>query len=260
MSYMQIHDIAKSLLQDFDNRRPGASFAHLNLELNIDQAYDLQFAIASMRKQRGEKIIGYKIGCTSAAIQRQMGITHPVFGHVWDSETYESGCKLALSLFDHLAIEGELAVTLGEDIPSSSLLLEHPEAICDIKPVIELHNKVFYATEDKRACELIANNAIHAGIVCSSIPISSDAADAVSNLKVFRNNELIGETLIDHFKSRMVRAVAELVDHLGRHGERLLKDHIVLTGSMLPLWHAGSQDIITVTVGACDRVCCLFEG
>ena len=82
----------------------------------------------------------------------------------------------------------------------------------------------------------------------------------MSNLIVLRNNELIGETLIDHFKSRIVRAVAELVDHLGRHGERLLKDHIVLTGSMLPLWHVGSQDIITVTVSACNWVCCLFGG
>ena len=256
---MQIHDVAKSLLQDFDNRRPGASFAHRNLKLNIEQAYELQFAIASMRKQRGEKIIGYKVGCTSATMQRQMGITHPIFGHVWDSETHESGCKLALSLFDHLAIEGELAVTLGEDIPSSSWLLEHPEAICEIKPVIELHNKVFHATKDKRACELIANNAIHAGVVCSSIPISSDTADAASNLKVFRNNQLIGETLIDHFKSREVRAVAQLVDHLAGHGERLLNDHIVLTGSMLPLWNVASQDVITIEVGASNRFCCFFE-
>ena len=35
---MQIHDVAKSLLRDFENRRPGASFAHLNLKLNIEQA------------------------------------------------------------------------------------------------------------------------------------------------------------------------------------------------------------------------------
>ena len=117
---MQIHDVAKSLLRDFENRRPGASFAHLNLKLNIEQAYELQFAIASMRTQCGEKITGYIVGFTTATMEGQMGITHPVSGHVWDSETHEFCCKLALSLFDQLAIEGELAVTLGEHIPSSS--------------------------------------------------------------------------------------------------------------------------------------------
>ena len=256
---MQIHDVAKSLLQDFDNRCPGASFAHLNINLNIEQAYELQFAIASMRKQRGEEIIGYKVGCTSATIQRQMGITHPVFGHVWDSETHESGCKLALSMFDNLAIEGELAVTLGEDIPSSSWLLDHPEAICDIKPVIELHNKVFYATEDKRACELIANNAIHAGIVSSSVPIRSNSDSFFMDLEVFRNGELIGATLINHFKSQMFKDLAQLVDHLVRHGESLFKNQIVLTGSTLPLWNVANQDKITVSVGSSDTVCCFVE-
>ena len=257
---MLTHDFAEMLLKDFDNRTPSASFGLPNLELSIEQCYEVQYAIASLRKQRGEQIVGYKIGCTSDTVQRQMGITHPIFGRVWNTEKHESGCKLAISMFDHLAIEGELAVTIEEDIPCSSWLTDNPEVMRDMRPVIELHNKIFYASAEKRAGELIANNAIHAGIVCSSNPISSDAANNIFNLKVFRNDELIGETLIDHFKSRIVRAVAQLVDHLALYGERLLRDHIVLTGSMLPLWNVGSQDIITVTGGGADRICCFFEG
>jgi hypothetical protein len=39
--------------------------------LTIPQSYELQNEIARLREERGEKIIGYKVGCTSKSIQER---------------------------------------------------------------------------------------------------------------------------------------------------------------------------------------------
>ncbi len=79
------------------------------------QAYELQNAVAKLRFQRGERLIGYKVGCTSSAIQEQLKITHRVRGFLFDTEQYESGVTLALESFTNLAIEGELAIELSRE-------------------------------------------------------------------------------------------------------------------------------------------------
>ena len=44
------------------------------------QAYALQAEITRLREQRGEQVIGYKVGCTSKPIQVQLGVDEPIFG------------------------------------------------------------------------------------------------------------------------------------------------------------------------------------
>ena len=81
---MNLREAAISLLKDFDAHRPGTIFEDSELNLSINDAYDLQFEVAALRESRGERVAGYKIGCISATMQKQLGIDHPVFGHVWD--------------------------------------------------------------------------------------------------------------------------------------------------------------------------------
>ena len=105
---MQIHDVAKSLLQDYDNRCPGASFAHLNLKLNIEQAYELQFAIASMRKQRGERIIGYKVGFTGPATQERFKIKTPATAVLFEHMFVKNGSSINKDFGHRTLIEPDL--------------------------------------------------------------------------------------------------------------------------------------------------------
>jgi 2-keto-4-pentenoate hydratase len=100
---------ASRQLADYDARNPGSLFAE-GVVLNVAQGYELQSAVAQLRRDRGERIIGYKVGCTSPRIRAQLGINHCVTGRLYDSEQYSSGVVLPRSGFAHLAIEGELAV------------------------------------------------------------------------------------------------------------------------------------------------------
>src|SRR5271166_1791746 len=133
---------ARCLLTDRDALRPWDSFIPPD-GLISEQAYALQGAVARLREDRGERVIGYKVGCTSRAIQDQLGIREPIFGRVFDTGCVPPGSRLSHHSYANLAIEGELAIRLSQDLPLGPLSdEEYNGAIGSIFPVIELHHYV----------------------------------------------------------------------------------------------------------------------
>ncbi len=92
---VDLQELARRMLADYDARTPGRLLAE-PLDLTTVQAYALQAEIARLREERGEKVIGYKVGCTSRAIQAQLGVDEPIFGRLFDTGCFRSGTRLFL--------------------------------------------------------------------------------------------------------------------------------------------------------------------
>lgn len=249
---MNVDQLASEQLKDFDRHRPGSFFAKPEVSLSVEQAYELQLQVALLREQRGEEVAGYKVGCISRTMQNQLGLDRPVFGHVWQSELHTSGSTVHVSKFDGLAIEGEFAVRLADDVPSAQWLGRNADVLAEAFVVIELHNYVFRGSPDQRATELIANNAIHAGVVLpvEETPLENAEALSRATVRVLRNGEILGEALGSEIGGGPLASVVSLAEHLENYGRRLCRGQIVLTGSPLPLWHVAVRDVIEVQ---CDR-------
>src|SRR5689334_7641785 len=86
-----LDQMATSQLADYDDRRPGMIFAGAGAELTIAEAYEVQRRVATLRQLRGEAVAGYKVGCRSETVQRQLGLSEPVFGRLFESDVYRSG-------------------------------------------------------------------------------------------------------------------------------------------------------------------------
>ena len=104
---VDLQELARRMLADYDARTPGQLFGEA-LDLTTVQAYALQAEIARLREQRGEKVIGYKVGCTSPAVQQQLGIGEPIFARIFDTGCLPCGAKLSYRCYANLAVEGEL--------------------------------------------------------------------------------------------------------------------------------------------------------
>ena len=232
---VEVGELAARQLKDYDSHQPGMLFAE-GCVLDVSEGYELQNAVAKLRFQRGERLIGYKVGCTSSAIQEQLKITHRVRGFLFDTEHYESGVALSRQSFDNLAIEGELAIELSRE-PREEDFADHllPPCISRIFPVIELHNHVMRGQQSS-AGELIANNAIHAGFVSGGGGLSSNCFSETmfdeARLVIFRDNQLLdqceGRLLLETIRS----SLKWLWEELFRRGVRLHAGQIVLTGSV----------------------------
>ena len=231
---LDIDALAVRQLVDYDQRRPGMVFED-GLELTIEQGYALQAAVTELRQKRGEKVVGYKVGCTSSAIRSQLGIKHCITGSLFDTEQHPSGVVLSGDSYSHLACEGELAIELSRppsliDFQSEGI----PDCVERVFPVIELHQ---YVTRSKNAnaAELIANNAIHAGVVTGNgvkVPFKSGAR----SLSIFRNDTLVDACSTEALITTIRSSLRWLMQHLnGRDGE-LRAGEIILTGSLLGLY------------------------
>ncbi|GAB1401070.1 hypothetical protein MASR1M66_25310 [Aminivibrio sp.] len=150
--------------------------------------------------------------------------------------------------FDNLSIEGEFAVRLVDDVPSAAWLKQNIDVLGTAFIVIELHNNVFHSSSQKRAVELIANNAIHAGVVLPIEETSLQCIDFIpdATLRVLRNDNLLGEGAWNSLKEGPLGGLIHLVEHLEKYGRQLLRGQIVLTGSPLPLWPISAGDKIEV--------------
>jgi len=235
---VNIAELAKQQLIDYDSHRPGSLFEQPGLKLSIADAYALQFEVARLREQRGEAIAGYKIGCISAAMQAQLGLDQPVFGHVFDSELHLSGVTLDPANYDGLAIEGEFAVRIGDDI----------RGVVSEFVVIELHNYVI-RRPPLTAQELIANNAIHAGAVLPAAErriLRGPGELLQESIAVFRNGENLGTATGSALPDGPLGSVARLARHLEQYRKNIHPGQLVLTGSPLPLYPARCGDKFVV--------------
>jgi 2-keto-4-pentenoate hydratase len=156
------------MLADYDARTPG-QHAGEPLDLTTVQAHALQADIARLREERGEKVIGYKVGCTSRLIQAQLGVTEPIFGSLWGRECHTSGVHLSSARYTNLAVEGEMAVRLGKDLAGAAVSEEEcREAIESVFPVIELHHYVLPKAWPEEQW-LVATGGLHAGFVLAEM-------------------------------------------------------------------------------------------
>jgi 2-keto-4-pentenoate hydratase len=245
MSQDELLDWAHRLLADFDALAPWRSFVPPE-GLTSDLAYALQGEVARLREERGERVIGYKIGCTSRVIREQLGIREPIFARVFDTGYVPSASRLVHARFANLAFEGELAIRLSRGLPGGPLSDEAClGAIESVFPVIELHH---YALPEGRhpLGPLIASGGIHAGFVGAE----EETDLAVGELEVRIDDRVAGLTREPWTMGGPAATLRWLTARLAAWGLQLMRGQVILTGSALPLYPVGPGSRVVVRAGA----------
>ena len=148
-------------------------------------------------------------------------------------------------------LKGSLHFACRRVFPTVDWLQQHKhEAFASIFPIIELHNYVLRGADT--ALEMIANNALHAGIVLpadqKTVPNDLDQLSD-EPIWVLKNGQVLGRTTASGVPGGPFGSVCQLVSHLALYGIRLKKDQIILTGSPLALYPVQPGDRIEVRSG-----------
>jgi len=249
--------LAERQLRDYDAADPGTVFGDSKFRLTVEEAYQLQLETARLRETRGESIAGYKIGCLSEAVRKQLGLNQPVIGHLFSSELHRSGARLDIGRYQRLAIEGEFAFRMAVDVPNGGWLAANlVRAIDAAFAVIELHNNVFRGGAEIRAQELIANNCLNAGVVAAAQPtrLASPEELTAETISVVRNHTELGSATGEAVPGGPVASLLRLTEMLESFGKKLRRGDLVLTGSPLPLYDVERGDRVEVRCRRLDGV------
>jgi 2-keto-4-pentenoate hydratase len=235
---LSVRGLASRQLADYRARTPGTFFAEEDRpHLELEDAYAVQGEVASLRGAEGEPVVGYKVGATGAGVREQFGMDGPVRGFVYGTELYPSGAELSHASYANLAIEGELAVRLGDDAD-----------IVRVFPVIELHNYVF-RSKTPTLQELIANNGVHAGVVLPATEGAEWRGEAPLDgvLRVEINGRVVDEGAMSGVPGGPAGSVEWLRRHLEAYGLALRPRQLVLTGTPLGLYPVSPGDSVRAT-------------
>src|SRR5882762_1261741 len=108
-------------------------------ELDIDGAYEIQQAQVRAWQEAGRTILGHKVGLTSAAMQRQMGVSQPDFGVLRDDMFHAEFAPIPVDAFIQPRVEPEIAFVLGRPLSGPGVTIAHAAAAVDfVLPALEI--------------------------------------------------------------------------------------------------------------------------
>jgi 2-keto-4-pentenoate hydratase len=248
--------IAERMLADYDEANPGTVFAE-GRRLSIPDAWRLQTAVTTLREQRCESVVGYKIGCVCPGNQKMMGLTHPVWGRLWSNEQHEDGVALKKTAFANLALEAEFAITLGSPVDADNASPDELlKAISAVYPVIELHNLVLRG-DPPHGHELIANNGILAGVVSGDC-VLDPSTPLTTDLALVFDGETIDSWDSLKWPDDILSAIGWLAEKQAEAGRRLERGERILTGAFGPPIPLKDKTRVDVTSSAFGSVSATF--
>mgnify|MGYP005656872385 FL=1 len=256
-SQKELDIFSNKILEDYDRKNPSTIFKD-KIKLTNEDALLIQSNVARLREKRGEQIIGYKIGCISKDTQKKMGFTQPACGYLWKSELYQSGITLNKKDYTNPSMEAEFGVILNRDIKLELSSFDYMlQSIEGIYPLIEIHNLVFYGNEPYGA-ELLANNAIHAGVVLGSeTKLPSDKIE--TDLKLIYDQEVMDTWNNKIWPVDMLSELNWLIKEQTRNNNYLKKGDLILTGAYGFPVPIKDKKLVEVTSSAFGSVKAYFD-
>lgn len=202
-------------------------------DLSLEDAYEIQNALLALRLERGEKLVGAKVGLTSAAKQQQMGVSEPVYGWLTDAMPLPLEAPVPLAELIHPRAEPEIVFYLGEDLHGPGVTAQDVlDATAWVGGGIEVIDSRYEAFNFKLP-DVIADNTSAARFALGANRIRPDAVDLALLGVLFEADGALldtatGAALVGH----PAASVALLANHLGRRHHKLQKGWVVLAGGM----------------------------
>src|SRR5262245_32855667 len=114
--------VAGELMDALDQGKVIPSIVQRNAHFDWEQAYRVAADILRLRRSRGEKTIGRKIGFTNRNIWAEYGATAPIWAHVYDRTVLfatDGQAEVSLKGSVQPRLEPEIAFKLKAPLPSS---------------------------------------------------------------------------------------------------------------------------------------------
>ncbi|MCX2932339.1 fumarylacetoacetate hydrolase family protein [Mycobacterium sp. CVI_P3] len=116
LTHVRLREAASRLIAAADAPRQCEPVRDLLGDNDIAAAYAVQNLITEDAVMRGRTIVGHKIGLTSPAVQRQLGVNQPDSGVLFADMRIENGSCVPAGRLLQPKVEAEIAFILSDDL------------------------------------------------------------------------------------------------------------------------------------------------
>jgi 2-keto-4-pentenoate hydratase len=239
---------AQALLEAYRTRQTVAPLTESAPDLGVEGAYGIQLAQVQAWKVEGRAVKGHKVGLTSRAMQVQLGVDQPDFGHLMDDMFFADTDPIKAGRFISPKVEPEFAFVLGKSLTGPGVTAaEALSAIDYVVGALEIIDSRITDWKIKLA-DTIADNASSGGVVLGSRPVKPADLDLrTTGVNLSRNGELIASGAGGAVLGSPLNALVWLANTLGPLGVTLEAGSIILPGSMTAAVAAVPGDTISAS-------------
>lgn len=231
-----IEEIARRLDRAWEDRKAIPPLRDTDGLDSPTVAYRIQTRWSQLRAERGERVLGHKIGLTSQAMRDQLGVHEPDYGRLWKSRFYPprgGRATIPADVFLQPRVEGELAFLIGKPLDRTDCAADQVLAATDAVAVaVEVIDSRITNWQIALVDTIADNASFGAFILGPWDPVLPTADLRTIGMLVQHNGvtavEAIGNAVLGH----PARAVAWLASTLNRLGVSLLPGDIVLSGAL----------------------------
>lgn len=208
----------------------------LGTSTDIDAGYAVQQVNTDLWVAAGRRVSGRKIGVTSEAVQKQVGVDQPDFGTLFADTEYGDGISIDAGRLIQPRAEAEVALVLEDDLDSAPHgFAQVLKAVAFALPAIEVVDSRI-AGWDISIVDTVADNASCGLYVLGGRPVPLSAFDArtVPMSMTLDGEEVstgIGSACLGH----PLHAARWLADVMCQRRIPLRAGDVIMTGALGPM-------------------------
>jgi 2-oxo-3-hexenedioate decarboxylase len=237
--------LAQKLVDAEFNRQEEVKLTAEYPDLSVEDAYRIQDELVAIKREQGHRVIALKMGFTSRAKMKQMNVNEPIYGHVFDYMSVDSGV-LSFRELIHPKVEAEIAFILGRDIEGPGVTGAHVLAATEyVVPALEIIDSR-YLNFQFTLPDVIADNTSASRVFIGSRQRRPDELELdLVGVTLSINGELkdlgAGAAVLGH----PAHSVAMLANMLSRRGRKLHAGQLILTGGITGAQPLAVGDVVS---------------
>ncbi|MFC5003585.1 2-keto-4-pentenoate hydratase [Dactylosporangium cerinum] len=226
---------AQRLLDAARTATPCAPVRDLIGAQDVGAAYAVQREITLNRQSLGARTVGHKIGLTSAAVQRQLGVDQPDFGVLFDDMDVSALDPVPVGGLLQPRIEAEVAFLLRADLTGDLSAAAVRAAVDVMVPALEIVDSRI-AGWDISIADTIADNASSGLFVLGDDRVGLDALEPVDiQMELSVDGAVVSKGAGSACLGDPLAALAWLAAAARDLGDPLLAGQVVLSGALGPM-------------------------
>jgi 2-keto-4-pentenoate hydratase len=251
--------VARLLLAAYASGKPIAPLTSTYGDLTLDDAYAIQVLQIEELVAGGRTVKGHKVGLTSAAMQRLLGVSDPDFGHLLDDFFHLEHEPIPMGRFIQPRIEPEVAFVLKAPLRGPGVTVHEAIAAVDfVLPALEI---VDSRIEDWKIglFDTVADNASSGAVVLGSTPTPLHEVDLrLMGAVMTRNGVVVGTGAGGAVLGSPITSLVWLANTVGARGVTLEAGHVVLPGALCAMVPVAAGDAVTARFSGLGSVTAKF--